>query len=51
VTPYPEIPHAGLVGEVKPAGGLMVVTVVVKVVSDEAVDVAAQQPVPYTFLH
>jgi hypothetical protein len=42
VTPYPAIPHAGLVGEVNPAGGEVVVTVVVKVVRDEAVDVAAQ---------
>jgi hypothetical protein len=42
VTPYPDIPHAGLVGDVKPAGGLVVVTVVVKVVREEVVDVPAQ---------
>lgn len=51
VVPYPATPQAGLLGAVYPAGGLVVVTVVVKVASEEPVDVPAQYPVPYTFLH
>ena len=52
MTPYPLTPQAGLVGLVNAAGGVFVVTVVVNVVSDcPFVDVAAQYPVPYTFLH
>lgn len=47
VTPYPVIPHAGLVGDVNPAGVAVTVMVEVKVVrAFPAVEVAAQYPVP-----
>ncbi len=38
-------------GGVYPVGGLVTVIVVVKVVRLGPVDLAAQYPVPYTFLH
>lgn len=47
VVPYPATPHAGFVGAVYSAGGLVVVTVVVNVVKlTPATEVAAQYPVP-----
>lgn len=47
VVPYPSTAQVGLTGLVNPAGGLVVVTVVVKVGKDiPAFEEAAQYPVP-----